>query len=442
MNLEDYCVLVEGIKDYAVFLLNPEGFVMTWNQGAKQITGYEAGEIIGCQFSRLYPSDNATRLKAHRILEMAVEENRYEERDWQVRRDGSLFWANLVLTPVTGSDGGLNGFAVITRDLTNRKMIEEEIKCYATALEEASARYEALIAASNTGAWEYHDNSGFLWCSPEYFCILGRDIHDFDLSGARNMEQTWIDLMHPEDLKRASQNFDAYLKDPVGMYEQQFRMLHRDGQWIWIWSRGKTLRDEEGNLTNITVGTNIDVTERKRAEEALRDSEKRYRELSIVDELTQLYNSRQFYFQLKIELDRSNRYKQPLSLLLLDLDNFKAFNDAYGHVEGDQVLRRLGQVVKRCLRETDLAYRYGGEEFTVLLPMTTSADGAVTAERIRTEFKKEIFSPVQNHDVHLTVSIGIAQYKPQEDMKAFVHRVDQLMYQAKKNGKDRVCHEL
>jgi diguanylate cyclase (GGDEF)-like protein len=185
-----------------------------------------------------------------------------------------------------------------------------------------------------------------------------------------------------------------------------------------------------------------DITERRRMEEALRESENRYRALSIVDDLTQLYNSRHFYFQLKIELDRSNRYEQPLTLLLLDLDNFKAFNDAYGHVEGDQVLLRLGQVVKRCLRETDFAFRYGGEEFTILLPMTTSADGAVTAERIRAELKKETFIPVSGEEVHMTVSIGLAQYKSHEDMKAFVHRADQLMYQGKKNGKDRVCSEL
>ena len=184
-----------------------------------------------------------------------------------------------------------------------------------------------------------------------------------------------------------------------------------------------------------------DITEHKRVEEALRDSEKRYRELSIVDDLTQLYNSRHFYFQLKIELDRSNRYEQPITLLLLDLDNFKDFNDTYGHVEGDLVLRRLGQVVKRCLRETDFAFRYGGEEFTILLPMTTSTDAAVTAERIRMEFKKEIFTPVPGQDVYKTVSTGLAQYRPQEEMKAFVHRVDQLMYQGKKCGKDTVCSE-
>jgi len=81
------------------------------------------------------------------------------------------------------------------------------------------------------------------------------------------------------------------------------------------------------------------------------------------------------------------------------------------------------------------------EKSTILLPMTTSADGAVTAERIRTELKKETFSPVPGQEVHVTVSIGLAQYKPQEEMKSFVHRVDQLMYQGKKNGKDRVCCE-
>jgi len=191
-----------------------------------------------------------------------------------------------------------------------------------------------------------------------------------------------------------------------------------------------------GAIANAQLYTSL-----KKMEQELKESEQRYRELSMVDDLTQLYNSRHFYVQLKSEIERSNRYGQPLTLLLLDLDNFKAFNDAYGHVEGDQVLLRLGQVVKRCLRETDSAYRYGGEEFTILLPMTTSGDGVVTAERIRTEFRKEIFSSMSGQEVHVTVSIGLGQYKTKEEMKAFVHRVDQWMYQGKKNGKDRVCSE-
>jgi len=203
-------------------------------------------------------------------------------------------------------------------------------------------------------------------------------------------------------------------------------------------AKANPVRDETGKVV-LNVTHAIDITERKLMEEALRESEKKYRELSIIDYLTQLYNSRHFHQQLRMEIDRANRYGQPLTLMLLDLDDFKRFNDAYGHVEGDHVLFHLGQVVKRWLRQTDSAYRYGGEEFTVLLPMTTSADGAVTAERIRTEFKKECFSPLPGLELHMTLSIGLAQYKPQEDMKSFVHRADQLMYQGKKNGKDQVC---
>jgi diguanylate cyclase (GGDEF)-like protein len=213
-------------------------------------------------------------------------------------------------------------------------------------------------------------------------------------------------------------------KKPNAYDEQDLRLAERIGEQI------------AGAIANAQLYAGL-----KKAEQELKESEQRYRELSMIDDLTQLYNSRHFYIQLKSETERSNRYGQPLTLLLLDLDNFKAFNDAYGHVEGDQVLSRLGQVVKRCLRETDSAYRYGGEEFTILLPMTTSGEGVVTAERIRTEFRKETFSPVSGQEVHMTVSIGLAQYKTKEEMKAFVHRVDQWMYQGKKNGKDRVCRE-
>ncbi len=215
---------------------------------------------------------------------------------------------------------------------------------------------------------------------------------------------------------------------------------HKDGSIISLETCTQGIRDSKGVLKGF-YGLSRDITKRKRMEEELKDSEQRYRQLSIIDELTLLYNARHFYHQLKIEIERSNRYTQPLTLILLDIDDFKVFNDTYGHVEGNHILLRLGQVVKRCLRRTDSAYRYGGEEFTIILSMTTVEKGAVIAERIRREFKKETFSPTPGQDTHVTVSIGLGQCKPQEDMKAFVHRVDQLMYEAKKKGKDQVCFE-
>jgi diguanylate cyclase (GGDEF)-like protein len=217
-------------------------------------------------------------------------------------------------------------------------------------------------------------------------------------------------------------------------------MRRKDGTTVWTEVKFSFIRDENQRPVGI-LGITRDITERKQAEDELRESEHRYQDLSIIDDLTQLHNSRHFYAQLEKEIERSNRYEQPLTLLMLDLDNFKTFNDTYGHVEGDYVLSRLGQVVKRCLRETDSAYRYGGEEFMIMLPMTTSEEGIVTAKRIQTKLRKETFSPVLGQEVYMTVSIGLAQYKPKEEMKEFVQRVDQLMYQAKKNGRDRICPE-
>jgi diguanylate cyclase (GGDEF)-like protein len=242
------------------------------------------------------------------------------------------------------------------------------------------------------------------------------------------------------------------LEELTRMKEESARKLSEQAAEIYKSSRlilagiitgGVILATALGILLSFVITAPIRLTEAQRevAIMKLRESEEKYRELSIVDDLTQLYNSRHFYHQLKMEIDRAGRYGQPLTLLLFDIDDFKKFNDTYGHIDGDQVLQRLGKVVKNCLRQTDSAYRYGGEEFIVLLPMTTCSDGAIIAERIRTEFKRDSFSPAPGQEVHMTVSIGLAQYSPQEEMKDFVQRADQLMYKGKKTGKNRVCSE-
>ena len=162
------------------------------------------------------------------------------------------------------------------------------------------------------------------------------------------------------------------------------------------------------------------------------------KKLSITDGLTQLYNSRYFYAQLKGEIERCNRYNHKLSLLLLDIDKFKDYNDSYGHLEGDKILVRLGQVIKSCLRTMDTAYRYGGEEFTIILPGTDGEEALTVAERLRTAVIEEEFTKGKKSDARITISIGVTQYLQEERIASFVQRADQAMYQSKKAGRNQV----
>lgn len=161
--------------------------------------------------------------------------------------------------------------------------------------------------------------------------------------------------------------------------------------------------------------------------------------LSITDGLTKLYNSRYFYNQIRAEIDRTSRYQRPLSLLLLDIDQFKEYNDSYGHLEGDKVLVGMGGVIKSCLRKMDSAYRYGGEEFTVILPETEGDEAATVAERIRSMVAEDKFYPKGDDDpCTITISIGVTEYVPDEEVAIFVQRADKAMYLSKQSGRNRV----
>jgi len=320
---------------------------------------------------------------------------------------------------------GAGHFQVLYHDITERKRAEE-------ALKESEDRYRILVENASDIVYRTDNTGHFTFVNAAALLITG--YQEKELIGRH-----YPTLIRPDMRDEAMKFFGRQFVKKISNTYSEYPIIVKDGREIWFGQNTQLILQDGKAVAFQSVAR--DITERKRAEEALMESEKRYRELSILDDLTQLYNSRHFYNQLRMEIDRASRYRQPLTLLLLDIDNFKLFNDAYGHLEGDQVLSRLGQVLKKQLRQSDSAYRYGGEEFIILLPMTTSKDAAVAAERIRTDFKEENFSPITGKDVHMTVSIGMGQYQSQEDMKTFVARVDQLMYQAKKNGKDRVSSE-
>ncbi len=163
------------------------------------------------------------------------------------------------------------------KQAVSKRQAEQSLIVRNQELFEASSRYKAFIAASDTGAWEYDADSGYLWCSPEYLSLLGYEQEE--VPEKQTLKEAWLDLLHPDDREDAYQHFLSYLTSPDGMYEQYFRMKHRDGHWVWIWSRGKTLPDADGRPTLVTVGTNIDVTERRVALFALQRDESRLQAL-------------------------------------------------------------------------------------------------------------------------------------------------------------------
>ena len=167
---------------------------------------------------------------------------------------------------------------------------------------------------------------------------------------------------------------------------------------------------------------------------------KKLEELAITDGLTGLYNLRHFYHQLKNEIERQSRYKSHLSLLILDIDHFKKFNDTWGHIEGDQVLIKTAGVINSCLRSMDSAYRYGGEEFTIILPETELKKACVVGERIRKAFSSQVFNPAPGEKVSVTISIGTTEYLESDDIISFIKRADKALFYSKNSGRNKLTH--
>jgi diguanylate cyclase (GGDEF)-like protein len=167
---------------------------------------------------------------------------------------------------------------------------------------------------------------------------------------------------------------------------------------------------------------------------------RRAQESAIIDELTGLYNYRYFREQLELELKRAERYKTVLSLIILDLDDFKRFNDSYGHLAGNQALRIVADVMKQVAREVDIVFRFGGEEFVALLPQTNKEGALIFGERLLLEVQKHPFKLDEHHLPYpITFSAGISSFPSDSTAsEELIAYADQALYLAKANGKNQV----
>lgn len=172
--------------------------------------------------------------------------------------------------------------------------------------------------------------------------------------------------------------------------------------------------------------------------DSMKTAQEYFEEMSIRDGLTKLYNHRHFYSRLEEEFSRARRYNTPLSLIFLDLDDFKRINDRFGHACGDDVLKQVGQLIRSIARESDLPARYGGEEFTLILPNTSADGGLDLAKRLRKAIAGHDFAVLDGYQV--TASIGVSTFVDDnlDSFDSLVHLADAAMYRAKSQGKNLV----
>lgn len=272
---EQYRLLMECVTDYALILLDTTGRVIAWNVGAERIFGYRAAEIVGRPFTVFFtPEDVATR-QPEKELEAATATGRAGDDRWFVRTDGTRLWCSGILTALRREDGTLRGFAKVLRDQTERRRREEELR-------QANERFCLAAAAVKGLIYDVDLRAQTVLRSEGLFAIVG--YHPSEIEPAMTW---WMERLHPDDRVAALAPASHALDDPTREeYEVEYRIRHRNGDYIYVSDRALIRRDGEGRPIRL-VGWTYDITARRRAVEALRESEERYR---IITELTSDYS--------------------------------------------------------------------------------------------------------------------------------------------------------
>lgn len=261
-HADHYHLLVGSITDYAIFILDPQGRVSSWNPGAERIKGYTASEIIGQHFSRFYPQEDVAQGKPARYLEYAVSQGRFEVEGWRLRKDGTAYWANVVITPMWKETGELRGYAKVTRDLTARRQLEERLR-------ESEARLQAFLNYSPAVIF-MKDREG------RYLHANTRFQQRFGLSVEHVIGKTDAELFPPEQAAAYSANDHTVLAGGTPL-EFEETAQYTDGLSYNRVSKFP-VRDAGGQVIGIG-GIATDITEHKRAIDALHATEQSFRDL-------------------------------------------------------------------------------------------------------------------------------------------------------------------
>ncbi|MBV9736105.1 MAG: diguanylate cyclase [Acidisphaera sp.] len=274
------------------------------------------------------------------------------------------------------------------------------------------------------------------YASPAFFAITGWRAEE-------TLGKRWRDYVHPDDRATVDDSLDE-LRRGVGMVVCTYRYMRKDGSSVWVEGRFQPVRQGSGAGTEF-IGNIRDISRRKEIEEKLAAVNAELQALSLTDPLTGLANRRRFDETVAGEWNRAMREVLPISLLMIDVDRFKAYNDQYGHQKGDECLRAIAAAIEGAvLRAGDLPARYGGEEFAVVLPSTSAAAGEQIAERVRAAVAALRIPHMRAPSGRASVSVGLATLMPDRGAQPaeLVEAADAALYRAKQNGRNRVeVHE-
>ncbi len=247
-------LLLDGLKDSAVFLLDPEGKVLSWNKATTAITGYSSEEVKGKDCSWLFTKEDMAQGLPRAELEEALARGRMSQEGIRVRKDGSRFWAHVEIAPLYNGDGELRGFSKMLRDMTEHKQAEQAVR-------ESEERYRSLVVATAQIVWTTDAQGEVAGDMPMWRDFTGQSPEEIQGWG-------WINSLHPDDRQRAATVWSNAVKQRA-LYEIEYRMRRQDGEYRHVWVRGVPVFGDEGTIRE-WVGTCTDITERKRAEEEIR----------------------------------------------------------------------------------------------------------------------------------------------------------------------------